>query len=1371
MRGFDNQKLNLTADLLNAASIGRWVIVMPEDGGDFQMYSDSVMDDLLGITGKDMTPEEVYKHWSDRIDPDYVDAVFEVADKNKRGEDAFVEYPWHHPERGKIYIKCGGKRDMSCTHGIRVEGCHQDITELVKNREKVEIQEREIVREQHFTQLLATTFVGAYYIDLTDLSSGVYIRFAFIAPKYVKSDNFFETFANYVNDAVHEEDRDSLLDAVNPEYMKQRLATDEEYSVVFRDISEGRPTYYRLSLFRGEDENHVVAGFKDVDDEIRGEEEIYISNSIVQTLASDIDTIFSVNCANGSTHLYRFSPRYGNIEGPESAGVKEECPLDERMIDICGLVPYEEDKQALLTKITVDSIRDCIMEDRNIVVPFRMDIGGTLRHYEMKAVPNTESFSDAIIGIRDTEDEYEAKRLAMNAELERTHVIEMLSEDYEWVNYVEIGKTSKEDKSITYRESDNIFNDNREWSKCKYFTKKLDIIYNNYVVEEDKELFYSNTRRSNLLANLEEYGVFRLEFRTKYGGLEHYLQMKFTPEIADSKIVGMVVGLRNRDHEVNTKLRYERDIEKQAKSYAMLHEMIQSGMWSVEYEGGEPIVNWSDEARKMIGFTDESEFANNLAAWQERIHPDDVKYVMKQTVKFAGSKSDKFKYDLKYRILTKNKGYRWFRVAGRAFRREDGTPFQFFGIFVDINDEKELEKVTAEKLESLENEIRLKNQIDQDEEHLRMFHDIIHSGMWSMVIDANGNTDDFYCSDEFKEMIGIEPQADFDNIYAYWRENIHPDDSEAAFEDFDGIVKDTTGKKQCDFEYRLKTGTGEWRWYHTYGRTSMLSDGNRRFFGTLVDVTDSHRTARLETFIKGLSEDFACVCSVDIDSDEEEIFQLSEQYLGYFKDWEKVSDFKEHLKLIEKNLIWKEDREEFVKATQKEVVIKALASGKSHFVNVRFAIGKDYEYWQIKFIQTDDEGKKVVVGFRSVDEETRKERENADELRLARARAEEANVAKSRFLFNMSHDIRTPMNAIMGFSSMAQKYIDDTDKVQECLDKVEIAGTHLLKLINDVLDMSRIESGKFIIKEDATDIRENANELYTIIKEDAKQKGIDVNLNIGDIENPYVLADVLHMNQVLLNILSNAVKYTPNGGHVNFCVLQTADANGLGFAPYDFIFEDDGIGMTEELRNHVFDAFVRAESSTVSGIQGTGLGMSIAKSLVEQMGGNIEVQSELDVGTKVIVHMIFKTVSQINKKTPNTQKCISEISFEGRKILLVEDNELNREIAVDILQEIGFEVDTAEDGTVAVDKVSKHTKDYYDCVLMDIQMPLMDGYEATKVIRNLENEDYSGLPIFAMTANAFEEDRKNALDAGMNDHLAKPVKKNELIDMLLRHKK
>ena len=380
--------------------------------------------------------------------------------------------------------------------------------------------------------------------------------------------------------------------------------------------------------------------------------------------------------------------------------------------------------------------------------------------------------------------------------------------------------------------------------------------------------------------------------------------------------------------------------------------------------------------------------------------------------------------------------------------------------------------------------------------------------------------------------------------------------------------------------------------------------------------------------------------------------------------------------------------------------------------------------------------------------------------------AREANEAKTRFLFNMSHDIRTPMNAIIGFSDLLEKHIDEREKVLDYTEKIKSSSSFLLSLINYVLEIARIESGKAVLKEEVGDLQLLTNTLSDVFEPSVRQKQLTCTYHT-DLVHPYIICDKTKVREILLNIISNAIKYTPEGGHIAVSISETP-CEQAGTGRYTFRVQDDGIGMSEDYLPHIFEEFSREHTSTESKVVGTGLGLPIVKALVDRMHGTIDVQSKIGCGTTMTVTLPLPLASE--EQVRAYQQPVEEqlpADLKGRRILLAEDNDLNAEIAMTLLQENGLEVERAADGLLCVAALQNHPADYYDAILMDIQMPHMNGYQATQTIRSLR-DPRRNIPIIAMTANAFDEDCQKALEVGMNEHLAKPIDLDALFKTLER---
>jgi signal transduction histidine kinase/CheY-like chemotaxis protein len=473
-----------------------------------------------------------------------------------------------------------------------------------------------------------------------------------------------------------------------------------------------------------------------------------------------------------------------------------------------------------------------------------------------------------------------------------------------------------------------------------------------------------------------------------------------------------------------------------------------------------------------------------------------------------------------------------------------------------------------------------------------------------------------------------------------------------------------------------------------------------------------------------------------------EVKQISNLVMEEFKqDWQKLS-----------NLFYVQ---KFLKETDQREQEFKIASGE--WLRAKFTtIERNDDGEVVSFVLSfmllgDDQVEKLELDAKIAEQNDLLEKQQVM-LQKALSMAQSSDRAKTTFLSNMSHDIRTPMNAIVGFTGLAMAHIDEKEVVLDYLRKLGQSSNHLLSLINDVLDMSRIESGKMVLSEKEEDLIEIINALKDIVQADVDTKNLsfDVKMNVYDSG---IVCDKLRLNQVLLNILSNAIKYTPAGGTVVMQVDEK-ESEKLNSALFEIRIRDNGLGMSEEFLKTIYEPFTRANSSTVSGIQGTGLGMSITKNIVEMMGGKIEIFSEENKGTEVVLDIDFVLH---DKDSAGFKLPIGIANFKGKKVLLVEDNEMNRQIACDILDDNGFEVFTAENGKKAVELMQNAKPGQYDLVLMDVQMPVMDGFAATRAIRMLPAGYQSRIPIIAMTANAFEEDRKAALDAGMDEHISKPI--------------
>ncbi len=698
---------------------------------------------------------------------------------------------------------------------------------------------------------------------------------------------------------------------------------------------------------------------------------------------------------------------------------------------------------------------------------------------------------------------------------------------------------------------------------------------------------------------------------------------------------------------------------------------------------------------------------------------------------------------------------------------------------------------------------------------------------------------------------------------------------------------------------------------HIMGNVKLMEENGELFYQRfLLDCTAqkvreqqerAENERRQMELVHALSIDYSLVCFFDLDTGAGNPLRTADTMDPLFAPiFTGGLDFTQCMSSYIQQYVHGDDQEMLRGAFSLENLRNELASKKIYYVNYRAIVGGEIQYYQIKAVRagTWDGRRGVVMGFCNVDDEVRTEMEKRALLEDALTQANRASKAKSIFLSNMSHDIRTPMNAIVGFTSLAITHIDRKEQVEEYLKKILTSGNHLVSLINDVLDMSRIESGKMRLDESLCSLPDILHGLRSIVQADIRAKQLELYIDAVDVINEEIYCDKLRLNQVLLNLLSNSVKYTGSGGIVSMRIREKP-SSAAGYATYEFLIKDTGIGMSEEFVSHIFEPFERERNSTISRIQGTGLGMAITKNIVEMMNGSIDVSSEQGVGTEFRLTLTFRlhngpkkpqtipglkgcralvvdddfntcdsvtymlqqmgmraewTLSgreavlrtrqamtrgdsysvylidwlmpdmngievarRIRKETGENvpiivltaydwadieeeareagvtafcakplfqselRRCLYSVVDTGEReaekskkpvrrhtghILLAEDNELNQEIATAILDEAGFTTDVAENGKVAIEMLKKSAPGYYKLILMDVQMPVMDGYTATRAIRELENQELASIPIIAMTANAFEEDRRQALKSGMNGHIAKPIDIEVLFDTL-----
>ena len=800
-------------------------------------------------------------------------------------------------------------------------------------------------------------------------------------------------------------------------------------------------------------------------------------------------------------------------------------------------------------------------------------------------------------------------------------------------------------------------------------------------------------------------------------------------------------------------------IEEQAATIRLLTDLTKAGSWVINYtpDGSVASVQWGDGFRRLLGYSDQNDFPNTIESFVQGIYPEDRDTVFRETN--ANAFDDKIMNTTghEFRFCRKDGSVRWYRSMGILSRDPDGRPIQYRGVTIDITQAKEHDALFA----ALQNEAA----------SLDTIHEMLGSGKWTMDFDEAGAMVRVSWSDEFRRMLGYNSTDDFPDVLESWSDLLHPDDREHVLKEFSDTISDYTGQKTYDVEYRLLTKNSGYRWYQAVGKPIRRPDGS----------------------------------------------PIS--YIGVFIDITKQKDMMREL------------------AQQRE------------------------------------------------------------SLSVALEQANQANKAKTAFLANMSHEIRTPMNAIIGLDRIVLNDPDISETTREHVEKIGLSAQHLLSIINDILDMSRIESGRIIVKNEEFNFANTLAQVNTIISGQCRDKGLVYECRVNGAVDDYYIGDDMKLRQIMINILGNAVKFTPSGGAVTFVVEAVARFNGK--STLRFIISDTGIGMSQDYIPRLFDAFSQEDSSSTSRFGSTGLGMAITKSFIELMHGTISVESEKHKGTTFTVtvtlidcdhnnvgeedtilqphemcvlvidddptaceHALLvlgqvgvncekalsgaealqmvkvrharhepytlilvdwrmpdldglETTRQIRSvvgtetpvifltsynwdeieeeakaagvdsfvakpifaetvldefrkafKKKNAKPVRKKADLKNRRILLAEDIPVNTEIMKMVLSMREIQAEHAENGRIAVEMFQEHEEGYYDAILMDMRMPEMDGLEATRRIRAMNRTDAKIIPIIALTANAFDEDVQNSMQAGLNAHLSKPVDPNILFETL-----
>ena len=923
---------------------------------------------------------------------------------------------------------------------------------------------------------------------------------------------------------------------------------------------------------------------------------------------------------------------------------------------------------------------------------------------------------------------------------------------------------------------------------------------------------------------------------------------------------------------------------------ALVNESIHSAPWTFECDETGRIVrvSWSHAFRQILGYHDALDFPNQLDAWSELLHPEDKDRVMTLLLETVADKTNTTKFSVEYRLKLQNGPYQWFRTSAEVIRRLDGTASRVTGIIRNIEEEKQ-SRMQAQRAAA--------------------FHRAFtNANLCEYYVNLEQNTFDAF-KVEASLMTAFEQSQTWDELVKFFVDNYVVEQDKQKVTDFYDRAYITEKLKGLETELRQECRivlNGEERWVSNVVMRGEIGDSDYAMI-FLRDITESKaETARrmqmasdnasMELLIQSMVRllDRFVVC--DLENDRYRFYNLQGEMI--YAPTGTYHDFVEQVAAKYKTL----ESLDALDARISPENIRRNLQGENDIYKFEYCSLDENTYKIASFIPLEWDGTKLVkvlLASMDVSPEKKAEIESHKALKEAYRAAENASRAKTDFLSNMSHDIRTPMNAIVGLTAIAGANIENQDKVVECLGKITKASRHLLGLINEVLDMARIESGRMSLAEEDFSLPELVDNLLTLTKPAIDEHHHQLEVHVEHIEHEAVCGDSLRIQQVFVNLMSNAIKYTPDGGSITFSIKEKP--NGFSeLGCYEFSIADNGIGMTPEFQKIMFEPFSRADDHRTTKVQGTGLGMAITRNIVNLMNGDIQVESAPNKGTKITVTVYLKlqedekeqekelfdlpvlvvdddqtccesTVETLREigiagewvltgkgavercaarhetsrdyfavildwKMPEMdgiatarriRECVGEdvtiiilTSFEfseieeearaagvdafmakplfrsrltatlrqftsgkkeknarnyledfaktdytGKRLLLVEDNDLNREIATEILGMTGVTVETAENGKIAVEKVAAAPENWYSLVLMDIQMPVMNGYEATAAIRSLPGSR-GKVPIIAMTANAFAEDVQLAKNTGMNEHIAKPLDLNKLNDVL-----
>ena len=630
-----------------------------------------------------------------------------------------------------------------------------------------------------------------------------------------------------------------------------------------------------------------------------------------------------------------------------------------------------------------------------------------------------------------------------------------------------------------------------------------------------------------------------------------------------------------------------------------------------------------------------------------------------------------------------------------------------------------------------------------------------------------------YANRSLLRMFGCKTIEEFrEHTGNSFRGMVHPEELEAVEESIRTQIKDS--QYDLDYvEYRIRRRDGSIRWIEDYGHYVNLENVGGIFYVFLGDATGKRERMLMEKnnldqeylrqmeVIEGLSINYESICYVDLDLDQVMPYRLSSRTLELFEKEDESCSYLQYVKEYVAKWVHPEDREMVAQSIAPGRIREKLSGGsRTFYFNYRILADGELQYIQLRVVNVGHHGgvNQIVLGYRRVDEEIQRQIEQQSLLAEALAKANLAVSSKNTFLSNMSHDMRTPLNAIFGFTSLAKLNLDNPEEAGDYLDRVETASRQLLDMINKVLEMSAMSDSSGV-DEAECGLREVAEEVYEFLLPQAQEKDINFHLDYSGLRHNIVYTDREKLRQLIVYLTNNAVTYTNPGGRISISLAEE-DELPNDYAIYRLVVQDTGIGISPEFVEKAFEPFSREKNSTLSGVHGIGLGLTIAKNIADLLGGHISVKSKVGEGS------IFTVAFTFHYQPRAAVPVVPDGGEEVLRILLAEDNEINREIEVELLGRLGFAIDPVENGKVALDKISNAAPGYYDLVLMDLQMPVMDGWETAIAIRELPDPALAKTPIIALSANVLQSDQRRSKESGIDAHLLKPMDLSLLLDTI-----